>query len=92
MLCASTETAVEPLAVPEGAPNGERVMVEGYAADPLAQLPPKKKILEALLPDMLTSAGAATLAWREHLRRVMTPAHSRMLTSVSGHSMCQCLL
>jgi len=57
VLCASTETAVEPLAVPEGVPNGERVMVEGFAADAEAQLNPKKKVLEALLPDMATSAG-----------------------------------
>lgn len=57
MLCASTEGAVEPLAVPEGVPNGERVMVEGYDAAAEVQLPPKKKILEALSPDMVTSAG-----------------------------------
>lgn len=61
VLCASTEAAVEPLAVPEGVPNGERVTVDGYAADPEAQLNPKKKVLEALLPDMLTSAGVAPL-------------------------------
>lgn len=62
VLCASTEAAVEPVAVPEGVPNGERVMVEGYGADAEAQLNPKKKVLESLLPDMLTSAGAPTPA------------------------------
>eukprot|EP00892_Ulva_mutabilis_P002034 jgi/Ulvmu1/11831/UM080_0042.1 len=56
VLCASSDSAVEPLAVPEGVPNGERVMVDGFAADPEAQLNPKKKVLEALLPDMATSA------------------------------------
>ena len=58
MLCASTNGAVEPLAVPEGAANGERVMVAGFDGAAESQLPPKKKILEALLPDMATSAGA----------------------------------
>ena len=59
VLCASTEAAVEPLAVPEGVPNGERVVVAGYGNDAEEQLNPKKKILEALLPDMATNAGAA---------------------------------
>ena len=58
MLCASTDTAVEPLAVPEGVAPGERVMVAGFEAAPEAQLNPKKKVLEALLPDMATDAGA----------------------------------
>lgn len=48
---------MEPLAVPEGVANGERVMVAGFdgAAEP--QLPPKKKIWEALMPDLATTAG-----------------------------------
>ena len=58
MLCASTDAAVEPLAVPEGVANGERVMVEGFAGAAEEQLNPKKKVLEALLPDMATDAGA----------------------------------
>jgi hypothetical protein len=57
VLCASTDGAVEPLAVPEGVPNGERVMVAGHDAAPEPQLPPKKKIWEALMPDLATSAG-----------------------------------
>jgi hypothetical protein len=59
VLCASTEAAVEPLTVPEGVPNGERVMVVGFDGEAEAQLNPKRKILETLLPDMLTSAGAS---------------------------------
>ena len=64
VLCASSDEAVEPLAVPEGAPNGERVRVAGFDGEPEAQLPPKKKILEALMPDMATSAGAVSILLR----------------------------
>ena len=58
VLCASTDAAVEPLAVPEGVPNGERVMVEGASNPPEDHINPKKKILEALFPDMTTNEGA----------------------------------
>ena len=44
--------------MPEGVAPGERVMVAGFEAAPEAQLNPKKKVLEALLPDMATDAGA----------------------------------
>ena len=59
VLCASTEEAVEPVAVPEGVPNGERVMVSGFDNAAEAQLNPKKKQLEAILPDMATDSGAS---------------------------------
>jgi aminoacyl tRNA synthase complex-interacting multifunctional protein 1 len=49
---------VEPLLVPEGVVNGERVMVDGYEGEAEAQLNPKKKVLESLFPDMMTSSGA----------------------------------
>lgn len=61
VLCASTAEAVEPLAVPEGVPNGEPISVEGYPGEPEPQLNPKKKVLESLLPDMATDASASSL-------------------------------
>ncbi|GFH06618.1 tRNA-binding domain-containing protein, partial [Haematococcus lacustris] len=58
VLCASNEThdQVVPVAVPEGVPNGERCIVEGYEAAPLEEVNPKKKILERLFPDMKTNS------------------------------------
>ncbi|MEW5316371.1 MAG: hypothetical protein WDW38_007749 [Sanguina aurantia] len=63
VLCASNAThdAVEPLAVPEGVPVGERIRVEGFEQPPQAEINPKKKILEALFPDMTTDAGGVAV-------------------------------
>jgi hypothetical protein len=68
VLCASTADGVEPLAVPEGATNGERVFVEDYAGEPEVQLNPKKKILESLLPDMATDASAPSSCWLDFVQ------------------------
>jgi tRNA-binding EMAP/Myf-like protein len=71
VLCASGEEAVAPLAVPGGAPNGERVMVEGYSNDAEEQINPKKKILEALFPDMATDASARSALLRSQPARLV---------------------
>lgn len=63
VLCASNDThdAVDPVNPPEGVPVGERVMVAGFEQPPLAEVNPKKKILEKLFPDLKTDAqGVAT--------------------------------
>ena len=44
-------------APPEGVPLGERVVAEGHAAEPEAQLNPKKKIWEKVQP-MLSISSA----------------------------------
>eukprot|EP00955_Chlamydomonas_euryale_P023011 242817-Chlamydomonas_euryale.AAC.1 len=61
VLCASNEThdAVDPIVPPEGVPNGEAVMVEGFPGPPLEEVNPKKKLLEKLFPDMVTDAAGA---------------------------------
>lgn len=48
-----TVELVEP---PAGAAVGERVFVEGYPGEPDEQLNPKKKIWEAVYPDLATSS------------------------------------
>jgi methionyl-tRNA synthetase len=50
-LCMQVEL-VEP---PAGAAIGECIRVEGYAGEPDEQLPPKKKIFEAVQPDLATN-------------------------------------
>lgn len=59
VLCASNEdhTKVEPLAPPEGAVVGERIMFEGYTGEAEAQLNPKKKVFEELAPKLSTNAS-----------------------------------
>ena len=41
---------------PSGAQVGERVTVAGYPGDPDEQLNPKKKVFEAVAPDLATNA------------------------------------
>jgi hypothetical protein len=77
VLCASNDAhdQVDPVIVPEGAALGERVKVEGFDGEPLAEVNPKKKILEKLFPDMKTDASewrlcggcmpAAGVLWRD---------------------------
>ncbi|KDD75141.1 putative tRNA binding domain-containing protein [Helicosporidium sp. ATCC 50920] len=57
VLCASNDAhdAVDPINPPEGLQVGERITFEGYSAEPLAQLPPKKKQFEAIAPHLVTS-------------------------------------
>ena len=50
-------TTMELLTPPEGVPLGERVVAEGHAAEPEAQLNPKKKIWEKVQP-MLSISSA----------------------------------
>ena len=65
MLCASDDAhgSVEPVLIPEGTPLGERVMVEGFDGAPLAEVNPKKKVLERLFPEMKTD-GAGVAVFR----------------------------
>ncbi|KAL3144825.1 hypothetical protein ABBQ38_001932 [Trebouxia sp. C0009 RCD-2024] len=58
VLCASNDAhdEVEPILPPEDVPVGEKIMFEGYGAEPEAQLNPKKKIFEKISPDLRTYA------------------------------------
>jgi methionyl-tRNA synthetase len=61
VLCASDaeHTQVELVVPPEGAPVGELVTFPGYPGVPDAQLNPKKKIWEAIQPELRTSGCEA---------------------------------
>lgn len=52
IMCASTPEKVEILRVPPGAQIGDRVTAEGYPGEPDALLNPKKKVWEAVKPDL----------------------------------------
>lgn len=52
VMCASTPDKVEILSPPEDANPGDPVQVEGFERRPDAQLNPKKKIFEAVAPDL----------------------------------------
>eukprot|EP00873_Tetraselmis_striata_P026722 jgi/Tetstr1/446986/TSEL_034444.t1 len=56
VLCAanSAHDQVEPIAPPEGVPNGERITFEGYEGEPEEVLNPKKKVWEKIAPDLVT--------------------------------------
>jgi len=57
IMCASSaDGRVEVLAVPAGAQPGDLVSVEGFPRQPDAQLNPKKKIFEALKPELRVDA------------------------------------
>jgi len=47
---------VELVEPPSDAAPGERVTAEGFAGEPDAQLAPKKRVFEAVQPDLATSA------------------------------------
>jgi hypothetical protein len=82
VLCASSEAAVAPLAVPQGVPNGERVMVAGADGDAEPQINPKKKILEALFPDMATDAGVCSV----RVHRVCATLHNYCILRAHAHT------
>jgi len=52
VMCASTPDKVEILAPPPGCSPGDRVTVEGVAANPDPVLNPKKKVFETCAPDL----------------------------------------
>jgi len=56
VMCASSDThdQVDPVNPPEGAVVGEKISFEGYTNTPEAQLNPKKKQLEKVLPFLVT--------------------------------------
>lgn len=61
VMCASTPEKVEILAPPPGSKPGDVVQVVGYNRAPDAQLNPKKKIFEAVAPDLkVDSSNQAT--------------------------------
>jgi aminoacyl tRNA synthase complex-interacting multifunctional protein 1 len=56
VLCASANGKTEFVEPPEGALIGERIAVEGFQGDPATENQVgKKKILEAILPDLKTN-------------------------------------
>ncbi|XP_071126044.1 aminoacyl tRNA synthase complex-interacting multifunctional protein 1-like [Mytilus edulis] len=55
IMCASTPEKVEILNVPKGAAIGDKVFAEGYTGEPDAMLNPKKKVWEAVKPDLRVS-------------------------------------
>jgi len=57
VMCASTPEKVEILAPPTGAKPGDVVEVKGFKRAPDAQLNPKKKIFEAVAPDLLVNSS-----------------------------------
>ena len=57
VMCASTPEKVEILAPPPGAKPGDVVEVKGYTRVPDAQLNPKKKIFEAVAPDLKVNSS-----------------------------------
>jgi len=57
VMCASTPEKVEILAPPPGAKAGDVVEVKGFNRAPDAQLNPKKKIFEAVAPDLLVNSA-----------------------------------
>ena len=52
VMCASTPDKVEILSPPEDSKPGDPILVSGYDRRPDAQLNPKKKIFEAVAPDL----------------------------------------
>ena len=59
VMCASTKEKVEILTPPAGANIGDPVLVEGFERRPDAQLNPKKKIFEAVAPDLKVNQDKA---------------------------------
>ena len=59
VMCASTKGRVEILTPPAGANIGDPVLVEGFERRPDAQLNPKKKIFEAVAPDLKVNQDKA---------------------------------
>ena len=57
VMCASTPEKVEILAPPPGSKPGDVVEVKGFKRAPDAQLNPKKKIFEAVAPDLLVNSA-----------------------------------
>lgn len=101
VLCASNDAhdQVDPVIVPEGAAIGERIKVEGFDGEPLAEVNPKKKILEKLFPDMKTDASewrlsvtcmpAASVLWR--LSMGCLPAAGVLWLCVWSACVCVCV-
>ena len=56
-MCASTPDKVEILTPPEGSKPGDVVTVAGFERNPDAQLNPKKKIFEAVAPDLKVNSS-----------------------------------
>ena len=61
VMCASTPEKVEILTPPADAKIGDPVEVEGFTRRPDAQLNPKKKIFEAVAPDLKVNADKVAI-------------------------------
>merc|ERR1711953_1521153 len=59
VMCASTKEKVEILSPPLSANIGDPVLVEGFERKPDSQLNPKKKIFEAVAPDLKVNQDKA---------------------------------
>ena len=83
VMCASTPDKVEIMSPPPGSKPGDVVEVSGFPRAPDAQLNPKKKIFEAVAPDlMVNSTNQATykgVIWTVN----GSPVTSQTLTSVN---------
>eukprot|EP01086_Lenisia_limosa_P002711 TRINITY_DN1667_c0_g1_i1.p1 TRINITY_DN1667_c0_g1~~TRINITY_DN1667_c0_g1_i1.p1 ORF type:complete len:380 (-),score=145.06 TRINITY_DN1667_c0_g1_i1:69-1208(-) len=85
VLCAGSDdhTQVEVMDVPEGAKVGDRFTCEGYEdGAPLAVLPPKKKIFEAVAPDFKTDANCVSTYKGVVVKCSSGPATSKSLSNV----------
>eukprot|EP00043_Microstomoeca_roanoka_P003408 m.43632 g.43632 ORF g.43632 m.43632 type:complete len:406 (+) comp12048_c0_seq1:495-1712(+) len=56
VMCAKVGDTIEPLSPPEGAVAGDPIDFEKYPRKPDAELNPKKKIFEAVQPELFTNA------------------------------------
>lgn len=85
---------MDPVLIPQGVSNGERVAFEGFAREPEAQINPKKKIFEQIAPDLRTNAGvrhrgiARVLALRHVCSMV---PHGAWCHSTASRITCTCL-
>jgi len=83
LLCASSPdgSKVEFVEPPAGAANGTRVAVEGFPGEPDEVLNPKKKVFEAVQPDLLTSEELVACYKGQPLR---TPEGVCTVKSIAG--------
>jgi len=84
VLCASTAEQVSPLLPPPGVALGTKITVSGYDNEALAEVNPKKKILEKLKPDMATDASGVARYKDQAFTCGGQPVTSTVLTGSVG--------